>query len=179
MEDLSLHILDIAENSTRAGATLVEIFVREDTDKDLLEIVVRDNGKGMDDATVEKVRDPFVTSRKTRRVGLGLPLLEQAAREAGGTLVITSVPDRKTEVVATFQANHIDRKPLGDMGATMISLIVGSPNVDFIYESDLDGENTRLDTREIRAVIGEGAAINEPTVLQLIRNLFNKNRVRD
>jgi len=179
MEDLSLHILDIAENSTKAGATLVEIFVREDTDKDLLEIVVRDNGKGMDDATVEKVRDPFVTSRKTRRVGLGLPLLEQAAREAGGTLVITSVPDRKTEVVATFQANHIDRKPLGDMGATMISLIVGSPDVDFVYESDLDGENTRLDTREIRAVIGEGAAINEPAVLQLIRNLFGKNRQRD
>ena len=176
MEDLSLHILDIAENSTSAGATLVEIFVREDTGKNIVEIVVRDNGKGMDEAAVEKVRDPFVTSRKTRRVGLGLPLLEQAAREAGGRLVITSEPDRKTEVIATFQANHIDRKPLGDMGATMISLIIGSPDIDFVYESDLDGENTRLDTREIRAVIGEGAAVNEPAVLQLIRNLFRKNR---
>ncbi len=179
MEDLSLHILDIAENSTSAGATLVEIFVREDTGKNIVEIVVRDNGKGMDEAAVEKVRDPFVTSRKTRRVGLGLPLLEQAAREAGGRLVITSEPDRKTEVIATFQANHIDRKPLGDMGATMISLIIGSPDIDFVYESDLDGENTRLDTREIRAVIGEGAAVNEPAVLQLIRNLFRKNRQRD
>lgn len=179
MEDLSLHILDIAENSTSAGATLVEIFVREDTGKNIVEIVVRDNGKGMDEAAVEKVRDPFVTSRKTRRVGLGLPLLEQAAREAGGRLVITSEPDRKTEVIATFQANHIDRKPLGDMGATMISLIIGSPDIDFVYESDLDGENTRLDTREIKAVIGAGAAVNEPAVLQLIRNLFRKNRQRD
>jgi anti-sigma regulatory factor (Ser/Thr protein kinase) len=176
MEDLSLHILDIAENATNAGATLVEIFIREDTGKNLLEIVIRDNGSGINQEMLERVRDPFVTTRKTRRLGLGLPLLEQATREAGGNLTIASEPDRGTEVTATFRANHIDRKPLGDMGSTMISLIVGSPEVDFVYESDLDGEKTRLDTREIRAEMGSATPINDPALLQLIRNLFKKDQ---
>ncbi len=175
MEDLSLHILDIAENATNAGATLVEISIREDRGQNLLEIVIRDNGSGMDAEMLARARDPFVTTRKTRRVGLGLPFLEQATREAGGNLKIASEPDRGTAVTATFQADHIDRKPLGDMGSTMISLIVGYPGVDFVYESDLEGEKTKLDTREIRAVMGPSTPITDPALLQLIRDLFKKD----
>ncbi|MFH1242386.1 MAG: ATP-binding protein [Pseudomonadota bacterium] len=174
MEDLSLHILDIVENATNAGATLVEIYVKEETRRNLLEIVIRDNGRGMDPEVLKNVLDPFVTTRTTRRVGLGLPMLEQATREAKGNLTITSKPGQGTEVTAVFQANHIDRKPLGDMGSTMVSLIAGSPEVDFLYEADLNGEKTALDTRTIKAEIDGVTTINDPAVLKLIRNLFKK-----
>ncbi|MCP4665784.1 MAG: ATP-binding protein [Deltaproteobacteria bacterium] len=175
MEDLSLHILDIVENGTRAGATLVDISITEDASNDLLSITVRDNGRGMRRDMAEKTRDPFVTTRTTRRVGMGLSLLHQAAQEAGGDLSIESEPDRGTCVCATFQASHIDRKPLGDMGSTMITLILGNPDVDFVYHSDFDGEETRLDTREIRAELEEPLFISHPAVLNVIRDLFNKD----
>ena len=175
MEDLSLHILDVVENSTRAGATLVEIKITKDTGKDFLQIVIKDNGSGMDREMVEKVRDPFTTTRTTRRVGLGVSMLEQAAQEAGGDLTITSELGQGTEIKATFQASHIDRKPMGDMGSSMISLIVGNPDVDFVYESDLDGEITTLDTRMIKEEIDGVTTINDPAVLNLIRGLFEKS----
>jgi hypothetical protein len=174
MEDLSLHLLDVVENSTRAGATLVEIKITEDTGKDLLQVVIKDNGSGMDREMVKRVKDPFTTTRTTRRVGLGVSMLEQAAREAGGDLSITSEPGRGTEVKATFQASHIDRKPIGDMGSSMISLIAGNPSVDFIYESDLDGKKTTLDTRIIREELAGVTPINDPAVLKLIRGLFKE-----
>ena len=174
MEDLSLHILDIVENATRAGATLVEIRVREDSARDLLEITVRDNGRGMDAEMAKRARDPFGTTRTTRRVGLGLPLLEQAARETGGQLTLTSVPERGTEVTATFVASHIDRKPLGDLGATLVTLILGSPQVEFVCELDLDGETTTVDTRSLKAEL-EGTSITEPAVLALIKDLFRSS----
>lgn len=175
MEDLSLHILDIVENATDAGATLVEIYIREKTDNNLLEIVIRDNGRGMDQEMLAKARDPFVTTRTTRRVGLGLSMLEQATREAGGHLTVRSEPGRGTEVIAVFQANHIDRKPLGDIGSTMVSLIAGSPEADFVYESDFNGEKTTLDTRAIKSEIEGMGPINDPAILKLIRDLFKKN----
>jgi anti-sigma regulatory factor (Ser/Thr protein kinase) len=174
MEDLSLHILDIVENATNAGATLVEIYVKEETRRNLLEVVIRDNGRGMDPEVLKNVLDPFVTTRTTRRVGLGLPMLDQATKEANGSLTITSKPGQGTEVTAVFQANHIDRKPLGDMGSTMVSLIAGSPEVDFLYEADFDGERISLDTRTIKAEIDGVTTINDPAVLKLIRNLFKK-----
>jgi anti-sigma regulatory factor (Ser/Thr protein kinase) len=176
MEDLSLHILDIAENATTAGATLVEIFIRQDSGANLLSIVIRDNGEGMDRRLLEGARDPFVTTRENRRVGLGLPLLAQAAEEAGGDFSVNSEPGRGTEVKTTFEAGHIDRKPLGDMGSTLLTLIIGNPEVDFLYESDLDGERTTIDTRSIRAQLDEHTSISDPRVLNLIRSLLNGDR---
>lgn len=173
MEDLSLHILDIVENATNAGATLVSVSIEEDSKKDLLEITIKDNGSGMDAQSLNGIRDPFFTSRSTRRVGLGVPLLEAAAREAGGHLRVDSQPGRGTKVRATFQAGHIDRKPLGDMGATLISLIMGNPQVDFVYESNLNGKNTSLDTRSIKKEIEEVTTITDPAVLKLIQDLVN------
>ncbi len=160
MEDLSLHILDIVENSIGAKASRIEIKVMEDIRKDLLTIEIKDNGQGIDEATIKKVLDPFFTTRTTRRVGLGLPLLSQAARESGGNIEIESEVGRGTRVKATFGYSHIDRKPLGDMETTLTALIAGNPEIDFIYEHKKDGSEYRLDTAEIRAEI-KGSAIRQ------------------
>jgi hypothetical protein len=175
MEDLSLHILDIVENSTKAGANLVEINIKGDTDKDSLQLIIRDNGRGMDPEMVKRVTDPFITTRTTRRVGLGLSMLEQAAQEAGGDLTVTSEQGFGTEIRATFQASHIDRKPFGDIGSSMISLIMGNPDVDFIYESDFDGEKTTIDTRAIKAELDGTTTISDPAVLKLLRGVFEES----
>ncbi len=153
MEDMSLHILDIVENSIRAKASRIEIKVVEDTRKDLLTIEIKDNGQGIDGETMKKVLDPFFTTKVTRKVGLGLPLLSQAARESGGDIAIESRVGRGTRVKATFGYSHIDRKPLGSMETTLTTLIVGNPEVDFIYEHKKDELDYRLDTKEIRARI--------------------------
>ncbi|MDZ7699822.1 MAG: ATP-binding protein [Deltaproteobacteria bacterium] len=173
MEDLSLHILDIVENATTAGATRVEIRIIEDTKSDLLQITIKDDGHGMDSQTLKGVTDPFVTSRTTRRVGLGIPLFEQAAREAGGRLSVASEAGLGTELTATFQAGHIDRKPMGDMGATLVSLIAGNPDVDFVYEYKRDGKRTSLDTRSIKDEIEGFSTISDPKILQLIQEMVN------
>ncbi len=161
MEDLSLHILDIVENSIGAKASRVEIKVDEDTKKDLLVIEIEDNGLGMDEETIKKVLDPFFTTRTTRKVGLGLPLLGQAARESGGDIEIESKVGRGTRVRASFGYSHIDRKPLGDIGTTLTTLIAGNPEVDFVYEHKKDESEYRLDTREIRDGIKRQATIRQ------------------
>lgn len=174
MQDLSLHILDIAENATQAGATLIEIDISEDIDKDLLQITVQDNGRGMDAEMLKGATDPFVTTRTTRRVGMGLPLLKQAARETGGDLRVISEPGKGTTVVAKFQESHIDRRPLGDMGATLAALIMGNPDLDFVYTSDLRDQEVEVDTRSIRKELDGAMGINDPAVIRLIRDLFRK-----
>jgi hypothetical protein len=179
MEDLSLHILDIVENSTKAGSSLVQIKIKEDTNKDLLQIIIKDNGRGMKPEMVKRVTDPFVTSRTTRRVGMGLSMLEQAAQEAGGDLTVTSEEGMGSEVRATFQLSHIDRKPLGDIGSSMISLILGNPDVDFIYESDFDGEKLSVNTRAIKAELDGSTSISDPAVLKLLRGIFNESLRND
>lgn len=172
MEDLSLHILDVVENSTAAGATLIEIRILEDLEKDQLMIAIKDNGRGMDPEMAQRVRDPFVTTRTTRRVGMGIPLLEQSAREADGRLELHSAPGTGTEVTAILRHSHIDRKPLGDITSTMIALILGNPDVDFIFERDSGGVRAHVDTREIKTQLGE-IPINHPAVLELLRPLLN------
>ena len=173
MEDLSLHILDIVENSTQAGATLVEITLIEDREHGLLQLSIKDNGKGMERDLLQNVRDPFTTTRTTRRVGLGISFLDQAAREAGGGLTINSTPGTGTELTATFIASHIDRKPIGDLGSTMITLILGNPEADFIVRINADGVTAELDTREIKTGL-DGVSITHPTVLSYIKTLFKQ-----
>ncbi len=174
MQDLSLHILDIVENATQAGATLIEIDISEDIGKDTLQICIKDNGHGMDAEMLRRATDPFVTTRTTRRVGMGLPLLKQAAEETGGDLLITSELGKGTRVVATFRKSHIDRRPLGDMGATLTTLIMGNPDLDFRYASNLHEKEVEVDTRSIRKELNGVMTINNPAVIALIRDLFNK-----
>ena len=148
MEDLSLHILDIAENSITASAKRIEIRIDEDQAKDLLTIEIKDDGKGMDEQTLKKVLDPFFTTRTTRRVGLGLSLLAQAARESDGKIELDSKPGGGTTIRASFRYSHLDRKPMGDIDETLQTLVVGHPGIDFLYEHKKDNSIYRFDTRE-------------------------------
>jgi signal transduction histidine kinase len=148
MEDLSLHILDIAENSIAAEASKIEIIIDEDRDKDLLTIEIKDDGKGMDQETLKKALDPFFTTRTTRRVGLGLSFLSQAAEESGGKMELKSVPNEGTTTRATFRLSHPDCKPMGNIIETIRTLIISHPEIDFVYEHHKDNSIYRFDTRE-------------------------------
>ncbi len=168
MNDLSLHILDVAENSINAGATLVRITVVEDIFRDLLKIEIEDNGRGMPGDVSARATDPFYTTRTTRRVGLGLSLLEQSAQEAGGGLTVRSRENEGTTVSATFRHSHIDRKPLGNLADTMAVLIVGKPEIDFVFTCKKNDRSYSLDTRTIRKEL-EGIPLNAPVVAAAIR----------
>ena len=150
MEDISLHILDIVENSIVAKAKRIEIRVIEDIEENLFIVEIEDDGEGMDEATVKRVLDPFFTTRTTRKVGLGLPMLAQSAKESGGNIEISSQVGKGAKVKATFQYNHPDRRPLGDMKATLMTLISSHPEIDFVYEHKRGEEVLRLDTRDIK-----------------------------
>jgi len=150
MEDLSLHILDIAENSIMASAGKIEIKIDEDQANDLLTLEISDDGRGMDEETLKNALDPFFTTRTTRRVGLGLSLLAQAAREGGGTMDISSRPHEGTLIRATFRLSHPDCKPMGDIAETMRTLVVAHPEIDFVFEQKINSSIYRFDSRETK-----------------------------
>lgn len=174
MKELSLHILDIVQNSIRAKATLIEIDVCEDTIKDVLTIEIKDNGRGMDNETVGKVKDPFFTTRKTRKVGLGLPLFEQAAKSCGGKLEIFSKVGEGTTIRASFIRSHIDRAPLGDMASTVVLLVATNPEQDFIYRHRVDDREFVFDTRRIKKII-QDVPISNPMVIDWIKSFLEGN----
>ena len=165
MKELSLNILDITENSVKAGATLTEILLQQTTDT--LTLTVKDDGCGMDAETVRRVTDPFYTTRTTRPVGMGLPLLRMAAEQTGGGLIITSSTeeDHGTEVQAVFHTDHIDCPPLGDVIATLVTLVQGHPDTDFRFLHQRPcGPAVEVDTRELRQVL-EDVPLNSYEVL--------------
>ncbi|MGC8603546.1 MAG: ATP-binding protein [Desulfomonilaceae bacterium] len=168
MEDLSLHVLDVAENGISAGASLLSISILEDPKADLLMIVIEDNGKGMNSTFLSNVLDPFVTTRSTRKVGLGLSLFQQSAVEAEGALNVQSTPGVGTKVTATMRYGHIDRKPMGDMASTILTLIEGNPSVDFVYNHRKNDMEYSLDTRDIRSMLKD-VPLNHPQVVSLIK----------
>ena len=147
MRDLSLHILDIAENSIRAGAKCIKISLTEDEEKDIVTLVIEDDGRGMSEEVLRRAADPFFTTKDKRRFGMGMALLAQATREAEGEFEISSTPGIGTRIRATFRYGHPDRKPLGDMSATLEVLVAGNPDVGFVYEQREGDEVTKLDTR--------------------------------
>ncbi len=169
MQDLSLHILDIVENSIDAGATEIEILIDEDIKKNLLKIKIKDNGKGMDKSTLKRVLDPFYTTKTVRRVGLGLSLFAQSVKEAEGEIGIKSKKGKGTIVEAVMAYNHIDRKPVGNMCDTIIALIGTRGNdINLIYEHCKDSKCFRLDTEEIKESL-DGIPINSPEVIKFLR----------
>jgi len=149
LEDLSAHVLDIAENSVMAGGTVIVIEITEDMLNDMLIFSVEDNGKGMTDEYASKVTDPFTTTRTTRRVGMGLPFLKQSAELCGGGLCIKSKVGIGTKIIATFRYSSVDRPPLGDMPATIMTLVMGSPGINWIYRHKTEKGEFVLDTNEI------------------------------
>jgi anti-sigma regulatory factor (Ser/Thr protein kinase) len=168
MEDLSLHILDIAENSITAGARTIAITICEDAAGDLLSLELTDDGKGMEAGVAGRAADPFYTTRTTRRVGLGLALLEEAATAAKGTLTIRSAPGAGTTIRATFQLSHINRKPLGDMAETVAALVSAHAGINILYRHQRDGKSFVFDTNEIQRQTG-GASLNTTAALSVIR----------
>ena len=174
MQDFSLHILDIAENSIGAGAKLIEIKIVEDIKKDVLTIEIKDDGKGMNEEMVSKVLDPFVTTRTTRRVGLGLSLFAQAARACNGEVHIESELDKGTRLMGTFRLSHIDLKPWGSVVDTLITLIIGNPEIDFFYHHKKDGFEYTLDTTMVKKEL-EGVPISNPVVVDALRCNLKEN----
>lgn len=168
MEELALHILDIAENSIEAGARQVEIRVREDLPADRLVLEIRDDGAGMAEAVRQRAADPFFTTKGTRPVGLGLSLLEQAARAAGGGLSIESRPGAGTTVRAEFQHSHPDRQPLGDVAATLLVLAASHPEVEFCYEHCGADFFARFSTVELKRELAE-VPLASPAGLRALR----------
>ncbi len=155
MKELSLHILDIAKNSVKAKASLITINIDEDEEKNLLTIEIIDNGCGMSEDFLKTVKDPFSTTRTTRKVGMGISLFEAAAIQCGGGLRIESKLGKGTRVEALFELNSIDRAPIGDMAGTMTTLISGSPEIDFVYSHRINGKEFTLKTEEIKSVLGD------------------------
>lgn len=169
MKELSLNVLDIAMNSVKAKATLIQIHITEDDA--LLTMKIIDNGCGMTPEILHGVVDPFCTTRTTRKVGLGIPLLKLAAEQTGGEVTITSKHESEypaehgTTVVATFYKQHIDFTPMGDIISTVTTLIQGSPDIDFEFLHRSSTFDVALDTRELREVLGPEIPLCEPEIL--------------
>ncbi len=178
MEDLSLHILDIGENSITAGASLIQITINENSEENTLFLKIQDNGTGLDEETRKKVLDPFYTTKGSKRIGLGLPLLAQAAREAGGELTLRSEAGKGTTVLARFVLDHIDRKPLGNIAETLVTLIAAKGReVDIFYRHFKNGKDFLVDTREIKEGL-QDVPITSPEVLNFLKDAVN-NGLKD
>ena len=176
MRELALNILDIAENSLRAGAKLVRITLAADFAKDEMRISVEDDGCGMSEEMAARVADPFTTTRTTRKVGMGIPLFKMAAEMADGTFSITSEKGVGTTVTATFVLDHIDRAPLGDLADTVVTLIGGECRSDFVFDVRVDGKGFVFDTRELKAEL-DGVPVGEPEVLVFVRDMIKENLI--
>ena len=175
MTEISLNILDVAENSIRAQASLIEITVDADCEKNRLTVLIKDNGCGMSPEQLEKVTDPFFTTRTTRKVGLGIPFFKMAALGADGDFEIVSKVGEGTQVRAEFELDHIDRMPLGDMNGTIYTLIHFNPNIDFCYVYRYNGREFVLDTRQMREILG-GVPLNIPEISEYIREYLEENK---
>lgn len=180
MKELSLNILDIAQNSLKAGAKNVGISLCED-DNHVLTMTITDDGCGMSEEMVKNVIDPFCTTRTTRKVGLGIPLLKLAAEQTGGGVSITSRPegtypdDHGTEVQATFHTDSIDFTPIGDVISTLIVLLQGNPDVDFLFKHSTPKGEVVLDTREMREVLGEDISLADYEILEWVRTYLEES----
>lgn len=174
MPELSLNVLDVAQNSVRAEATLIQLSVIADTAADRLTIIIQDDGCGMTAEQAARVEDPFFTTRTTRKVGLGVPFFKMAALCTGGSFSIDTAPGVGTTVTAVFGLSHIDRMPLGDMVSTVHTLITMNEQIDFVYLYQVDDRSFTLDTREFRQILGE-VSFQEPEVSAYIRDYLTEN----
>ncbi len=174
MLELSLHILDIVNNSVKAKADLIKISIHESLEDNLLKIVISDNGIGMDPDFLAKVTDPFQTTRTTRKVGMGLSLYKAAAENAGGDFAIHSQKDVGTTVEASFQHDHIDRQPLGDMAETIITLVSGNDTIHFVYTHVINEKEFRLDTREVKQILGDDISLGDPEIVLWLKEYIHE-----
>jgi anti-sigma regulatory factor (Ser/Thr protein kinase) len=175
MTEISLNVLDVANNSVRANADLIELSILIHRDTDTLTIIISDNGCGMTKEQLAKVEDPFFTTRTTRGVGLGVPFFKQAALSTGGSFSVESDIGVGTKVTATFVLSHIDRMPLGDMNSTVYTLITMNTQIDFLYTYEIDEKFFQLDTREFRRILGD-VPLDAPQVSAYIKDYLEENQ---
>jgi len=173
VRELSLHILDVLQNAREAGADMVRLTIDENEAVDRLVITVEDNGRGMHPETLNKVLDPFFTSRTTRHVGLGLPLFAAAAERCNGSLAIESAPGAGTKITATFQLSHIDRAPLGNVAGSILTFLMGEPPCDLLFLHRIDGRQFLLDTRKVREELGT-VPLSHPSVRQWLQEYIDQ-----
>lgn len=176
MTEISLNILDIAENSIRAEASFIQIEVTANIKEDTLAVIIRDNGKGMEEEQVHQCLDPFFTTRNTRKVGLGIPFFKMAALATGGNFEISSKVGTGTDVKAVFKLSHIDRMPLGDINSTIYTLIAFNTNIDFIFKYSFDEREFILDTREFKEIL-DGVPLHSPDVLKYLKEYLAENKL--
>jgi hypothetical protein len=179
MREISLHLLDIAENSVAAGALNIRIEVHEDIDNDILQASVEDDGRGMDAETAKNVLDPFYTTRTTRKVGLGIPLLKLAAEQSQGGLGLVSKPGKGTRVEVTFRHSHIDRMPLGDLASTFLAVLVAYPHIHWVFnyrviQAGGQREEFAFDDTELKTELGD-LPMTEPEVLSFVRAMLEED----
>ena len=175
MRDIALHMLDLVQNAVEAGARRVALAVEAVGAADTLTVTVADNGKGMSGEMLRRARDPFFTTRTTRRAGLGLPLLDMTTSQAGGHLEISSRPGQGTTVRAVFQLSHLDRPPLGPLEETVTDIIVANPALDFTFQHCRNGRRYTLSTREITAALGD-IPLSHPQVLTWLHGYLSSQR---
>lgn len=174
MRELALNVMDVAQNSISAGATLITLTVEEESAADRLSITLEDNGCGMTEEQVRSVVDPFYTTRTTRKVGLGVPLFKMEAEMTGGGLRIDSEPGKGTTVTAEFVPSHVDFIPLGDINETILLLITCNTDRDFVFHHRIDDREFTLDTRELRGILGEEVDLNVPDVVAWMRDFLKE-----
>lgn len=173
MRELSLNVMDVAQNSVRAEATLVTVTVTESDKEGFLTISIEDNGCGMTQEQVQQVIDPFFTTRTTRKVGLGVPLFKLSAEQTGGSFDIQSELGQGTKTTATYVKSHVDMTPLGDINSTISILIRCNPDIDFVFIRSTDSGSFTLDTRELREVL-EGVPLDTPDVVEWIEQFLEE-----
>lgn len=174
MKDLSLHIMDIVQNAISAGASLIEVGLQEDMLKNKLVLTIRDNGRGMSAELLQKVSDPYYTTRTSRKVGMGIPLLKHNAEQSGGGLSIDSEPGKGTILVAVFVHDHIDRPAAGDIPGVMSLLTGANPEIEFVYKHRMNETEYIYDTREVKQVL-EDMPVNEPQVMKYLKEMIQEN----
>ncbi|MCT4616450.1 MAG: ATP-binding protein [Marinifilaceae bacterium] len=174
MKDLSMHIMDIVQNSIRAKSSLIKIFICEDKLEDIFEIFIEDDGYGIDANDLNKVMDPFFTSRTTRKVGLGISLLKQNAELTNGYLEIKSEKNKGTKLKAVFSHKHIDRPILGDISSTVALMAGANPELDFIYKHKTNKGEYIFNTIEVKDVLG-GVSISDPNIITYLKEMIQEN----
>ena len=174
MKELALHILDIAQNSIRAKAALIEINITEKPSENEYLIDILDDGAGMDEPVRKQIEDPFYTSRKSRKVGLGIPLFKQNAELSGGSIYIISEKEKGTHISAIFGFNHIDRPILGDIAGTLLILIANENQTDIRYKHQTDEGVYVFDSREVKKILGE-MPISSPTIRKYLLEMIHEN----
>ena len=173
--EISLNILDVVQNSVKAGAKLTTLECLVDTKADTLTVIIDDDGCGMTKEQVEAVTDPFFTTRTTRKVGLGVPFFKMAAESTGGSFDMVSEKGVGTKVTCIFVLSSIDRMPLGDMVTTVHMLVTQSGDMDLVYHYRVDDNEFTLDTREFKEILGTDVSFSEPEVSAYIKDFLKEN----